>query len=128
MGSSIRNPGAWYRSIIESSNDAIIGKDLNGLVTSWNPAAERMFGYREEEIFGRPITQLIPRERHGEEKVILGRILQGEHIQHYETVRIRKNGANFPASISISPIRNSDGRLIGAAKIIRDISERKAAG
>lgn len=127
IGLSIRKPEAWYRSIIESSNDAIIGKDLNGLVTSWNPAAERMFGYRETEIYGQPITKLIPKERYGEEKVILSRILQGDHIQHYETIRIRKNGVFFPASISISPIRNADGDLIGAAKIIRDVSERKAA-
>jgi PAS domain S-box-containing protein len=116
-----------YRAVIESSDDAIIGKDLNGRVASWNPAAERMFSYTEQEILGQPITKLIPKQRLSEEKVILARILQGDQIQHYETTRLRKNADEFPASISISPIRCPQGNIIGAAKIIRDISERKAA-
>ncbi|MBS4052157.1 PAS domain S-box protein [Methylomonas rivi] len=122
---AVQKPEAWYQAIIESSNDAVIGKGLDGLVASWNPAAERIFGYREAEMLGQPITKLIPEERHGEEKIILGRILQGDHIQHYETIRIRKNGAYFPACISLSPIRNNAGKIVGAAKIIRDVTERK---
>ncbi|CAD6879986.1 hypothetical protein [Methylomonas albis] len=113
--------------MIESSEDAIIGKDLHGRVANWNSAAEQMLRYTEQEILGQPITKLIPKVLHSEEKVILGRILQGDQIQHYETIRRRKDEDEFPASISISPIRCPQGNIIGATKIIRDISKRKAA-
>lgn len=125
--SQINSTESWYRALIESSGDAIIGKDLHGRVASWNPAAERMFSYTEQEMLGQPITKLIPKQRISEEQVILARILQGDQIQHYETTRLRKNDDEFPACISVSPIRCPEGKIIGAAKIIRDITERKAA-
>jgi PAS domain S-box-containing protein len=125
--SQVNNTESWYRALIESSGEAIIGKDLNGRVASWNPAAERMFSYTEQEMLGQPITKLIPKQRINEEQVILARILQGDQIHHYETTRLRKNDDEFPACISVSPIRCPQGKIIGAAKIIRDITERKAA-
>jgi PAS domain S-box-containing protein len=124
---SWQNTDNWCRAMIESSEDAIIGKDLNGRVASWNPAAERMLGYTKQEILGQPISKLIREHRLSEEKVIFARILQGDQIQHYETTRLRKNADEFPASISVSPIRCPQGNIIGATKIIRDISKRKAA-
>jgi two-component system, chemotaxis family, CheB/CheR fusion protein len=111
-------------AIIESSDDAIISKDLNGIITSWNAAAERLFGYTPEEIVGKPITILIPPERHHEEPRILERIRRGEPINHYETVRCRKDGTLLDISVTISPLRNQSGEIIGASKIARDITDR----
>ncbi len=111
-------------AIVESSNDAIIGKDLNGIVTHWNRAATAMFGYRAEEILGHPIVVLFPPDRVAEEATILERIIRGEQVEHYETVRRRKDGSTFPASLTVSPIRDDAGTIVGASKILRDLSER----
>jgi PAS domain S-box-containing protein len=112
-------------SIVESSDDAILSKDLNGIITSWNRGAERIFGYSAEETIGKPVTILFPPERHGEEVTILERLRRGERIDHYETVRIRKDGSRVDISLTISPIRDAQGNIVGASKIARDISERK---
>ncbi len=112
-------------AIVASSDDAIVSKDLNGVVTSWNKAAERMFGYKAEEIVGRPITTIIPQELHGDEPRILAKIRAGERIEHFETVRVRKDGERIDVSLTISPIKDQRGKIIGAAKIVRDITQRK---
>jgi PAS domain S-box-containing protein len=112
-------------AIVESSEDAIISKDLNGIITSWNQAAERVFGYTAEEVIGKPITLLIPPERHDEEPGILARIQRGERIEHYETVRQHKDGSLLDISLTVSPIRDALGNIVGASKIARDITRRK---
>jgi PAS domain S-box-containing protein len=112
-------------SIVESSNDAIVGKDLNGIITSWNKGAEKMFGYVAEEVIGKPVTILIPPDRHDEEPAILDRIRHGECVEHYETVRQRKHGGRLDISLTISPIKDTKGKIIGASKVARDITERK---
>ena len=112
-------------AIVESSNDAIVGLTLAGLITSWNEAAERMYGYGEQEAVGKHITLIIPRALQQEEEEILEQLRQGSRIQHYETVRLRKDGRPIEVSLSISPIRDRAGTIIGAAKIARDITERK---
>jgi PAS domain S-box-containing protein len=114
-------------SIVESSDDAIISKDLNGIITSWNRGAERLFGYTAEEVIGKPVTILIPEDRMNEEPEILDRIRQGKRIDHYDTVRRRKDGSLIDISLTISPLKDADGRIIGASKIARDITERKRA-
>ena len=114
-------------SIIESSDDAIISKDLNGLITSWNRGAEELFGYTEQEVIGKPVTILIPSERIDEEPDILGRIRRGERITHYDTIRRRKDGRLIEISLSVSPIRDADGRIVGASKIARDVTDRNRA-
>jgi PAS domain S-box-containing protein len=112
-------------AIVESSEDAIVSKNLNGIVTSWNKAAERLFGYTAEEIIGRPITVLAVPERLNEMPAILQRIRQGERVEHYETLRRAKDGRLLNISLTISPIRNADGAIIGASKIARDITQQK---
>ncbi|MCM3873222.1 MAG: PAS domain S-box protein [Pyrinomonadaceae bacterium] len=112
-------------SIVESSEDAIISKDLNGVINSWNNAAERLFGYTAAEAIGRSVTMLIPPERFDEEPAILQQIAKGQFVSHYETVRRRKDGSQIDISLTISPLRNDEGVVIGASKIARDISERK---
>ena len=114
-------------SIIESSNDAIIGKDVDGIVTSWNRAAERIFGYSAEEAIGRPIAALAPPDRADETPAILAHIRRGERVEHFDTVRRGKDGRLVPISLTVSPIHDEDGRIVGASKIARDISERKRA-
>jgi PAS domain S-box-containing protein len=116
-----------FEAIVESSDDAIIAKSLDGIVTFWNPAAERLFGYRAHEIVGKPISVLMPIERHEDMESILGRIRQGERVEHYETVRVAKDGRRIPVSLSVSPVKDASGRIVGAAKIARDISDRKNA-
>jgi PAS domain S-box-containing protein len=126
----IRENEARYRgiaAIVESSEDAVLTKDLNGVITSWNHGAERLFGYTAEETIGKPITMLIPAERHDEEPTILGRIRRGERIDHYETVRQRKDGSTVDISLTVSPVRNPEGTIVGASKIARDITERRRA-
>ena len=113
-------------AIVESSDDAIVSKNLEGIVTSWNGGAERIFGYTAAEMLGRSITILIPQEREDEEPQILARIRRGERIDHYETIRRRKDGTRINVSLTVSPIRNSEGAVIGASKIARDITEQKA--
>src|SRR6202171_4607747 len=124
----IRESEARYRgiaAIVESSEDAVVTKDLNGVITSWNHGATRLFGYKAEEVIGKPITILIPAERHDEEPSILARIRSGERIDHYETVRRRKDGSTIDISLTVSPVRNPKGKIIGASKIARDITERR---
>jgi PAS domain S-box-containing protein len=116
-----------FEAIVESSDDAIISKNLEGVITSWNPAAERLFGYRAEEIVGKPISVLMPVERHDDMEAILGRIRRGERVDHYETVRVSKEGRKIAVSLSVSPVKDSSGRIVGAAKIVRDITGKKAA-
>jgi len=112
-------------AIIESSDDAIVSKDLNGTITSWNSAAVRMFGYTETEAIGRPIRMLIPPERQQEEDEVLRRIRSGQVVDHFETVRVRKDGSPIDISLTVSPIRDTDGTIVGASKIARDITDRK---
>ena len=113
--------------VVESSDDAIISKDLSGIITSWNRAAEQMFGYSAAEAIGQSIRMIIPAERQAEEDMVLGRIRAGEGVTHFETVRQRKDGTQLPISLTVSPIVDDAGRVIGASKIARDISERKQA-
>jgi PAS domain S-box-containing protein len=110
-------------AIVESSDDAIISKDLNGIVTSWNTSAERMFGYTSAEMVGTSITRIIPAERIGEEAFVLGRIRAGQRLEHFETVRQTKDGRRIEISLTVSPIRNDAGTVIGVSKIARDITE-----
>jgi PAS domain S-box-containing protein len=112
-------------AIIESSEDAIASKDLQGTITSWNKSAEKLFGYTAEEIIGRPVTLIIPPELHDDEALILGRIRAGERIEHFQTVRVHKNGRRVDVSLTVSPVRDEKGKIIGAAKIVRDISHQK---
>lgn len=116
---------ARLASIVQTSEDAIISKDLNGVVTSWNAGAERMYGYKPDEIIGKSILTLIPEDRVAEEDFILSRIRAGENVSHYETVRRRKDGTDLDISVTISPIRDPSGRIVGASKIARDITRRK---
>jgi PAS domain S-box-containing protein len=111
-------------AIVESSDDAIVSKTLDGIITSWNAAATRLFGYRPDEIIGRSILTIIPPELHAEEAMILGKLRMGERIDHYETRRVRKDGTLVDVSLTISPMRDSTGRIIGSSKIARDITER----
>ncbi len=112
-------------SIVESSDDAIVAKNLDGIITSWNTGAERLFGYLAEEIIGRSIKTIIPRENHSEEDAIIQRIKRGQRVEHYETVRQRKHGGRVEVSLTVSPIKDAVGKVIGASKIARDISDRK---
>jgi PAS domain S-box-containing protein len=116
-----------FEAIVEFSNDAIISKDLLGTVTTWNPAATRIFGYTAEEIIGKPVSILIPLERQDEEYEIIERIRRGECVDHYETVRRRKDGNLVNISLTISPIKDAEGTIVGASKIARDITESKRA-
>ncbi len=113
-------------SIVDSSDDAIISKSLDGVITSWNKSAVRLFGYSAEEAIGRRVTLIIPPERLDEETEILEKLRRGERFDHFETVRMRKDGTKFDVSLTISPVKDSLGRVIGASKVARDISERKS--
>jgi PAS domain S-box-containing protein len=113
--------------IIDSSDDAIVSKDLNGIIQSWNPAAERMFGYTADEAVGRSIRMIIPDERQGEEDFVLRQIRAGHPVRHLETVRRRKDGATLPISLTVSPVYNDAGEVIGASKIARDLTDRRSA-
>jgi PAS domain S-box-containing protein len=117
----------FLAAIVATSDDAIISKDLNGIINSWNEGARRIFGYEADEIIGQSILRLIPVELHHEEDFILGKIRAGERVEHFETTRMRKNGERFPISVTISPIRDDNGVVIGASKIARDISDRRRA-
>jgi PAS domain S-box-containing protein len=112
-------------SIVESSDDAIVSKNLDGIITSWNRGAERVFGYTAEEAVGQPITIVIPQDRQGEEREILTRIRRGERIDHFETIRQRKHGSLIVVSLTVSPVKNAEGKIVGASKIARDITEQK---
>jgi PAS domain S-box-containing protein len=121
------DPRFHLAAIVDSSDDPIISKDLNGTIISWNQAAERVFGYSAEEIIGQSILRLIPPDLQHEEDQILRKLRAGEQIDHHETVRVRKNGEKFSVSVTISPVRDASGHVIGASKIARDISERRKA-
>jgi PAS domain S-box-containing protein len=114
-----------FAAIVESSDDAIVGKDIHGIINSWNHGAERIFQYKPAEIIGKPITVLIPIERHPEELEILKRVRNGEQVKHFETVRRRKDGSLIDVSLTISPVKDANEKVVGASKIARDISERK---
>jgi PAS domain S-box-containing protein len=118
---------ARLAAIVESSDDAIISKDLNGMILSWNAGAERLFGYTPGEAVGRLITLIIPPERLDEERDILDRLRRGQRIEHFETVRARKDGLRLDISLTVSPVRDDEGRVVGASKVARDITERKRA-
>ena len=114
-------------SIVENSDDVIVSKNLDGIITSWNRAAERIFGYSAAEAIGQPITLVIPEDRQSEEREILTRIRRGERIDHFETVRRHKDGSSIVVSLTISPVKDAHGNIIGASKIARDITEHKRA-
>jgi len=118
---------ALLAAIVSSSDDAIISKTLDGIITSWNPAAQRMFGYTAAEMIGRPLAVLVPSDRADEEPTILGKLRRGERIDHFETRRQRKDGTVIDVSVSISPISDAEGKIVGASKIARDITQHKAA-
>lgn len=114
-----------FKAIVDSSDDAIVGKDLNGIIQSWNIGAEKIFGYKAEEVIGQPITILFPPENVDEEPSILARIRAGQRIDHYETVRKRKDGTLIDISLTVSPVKDNAGNIIGASKIARDITDKK---
>jgi PAS domain S-box-containing protein len=115
----------WLASIVESSDNAIVSKDLDGIITSWNRGAERIFGYAAHEVIGHPITIIIPKDRQDEEQAILTRIRSGERIDHLETIRRDKQGGSIAVSLTVSPIKNAEGKIVGASKSARDITEQK---
>jgi PAS domain S-box-containing protein len=117
----------WLAALVESADDAIVSKALDGAIRSWNPAAQRLFGYTPGEVIGRPISILAPPDRENEMPAILARIGRGEKIDRYDTVRRRKDGSLVDISLTVSPIRDETGRIAGASKIARDITERKQA-
>ena len=120
-----QNPEVWLAAIVESSDDAIIGKTLDSVIRSWNAGARRVFGYEANEIVGKTVYVLIPPDLHHEEPQIIARLLKGERVDHYETVRVRKDGTRIDVSLSVSPIRNASGTIVGAAKLARDVTEAK---
>ncbi|MBZ9773973.1 PAS domain S-box protein [Mesorhizobium sp. CO1-1-8] len=122
-----QNAAQRLAAIVESSHDAIVSKDLNGIISTWNRGAERLFGYSAAEVVGKPITIVIPDDRLDEEPLILGRIRRGELVDHFETVRRRKDGTLVNISLTISPVRDATGRVVGASKIARDITDQKMA-
>jgi PAS domain S-box-containing protein len=119
------NDAGHLAAIVESSDDAIVSKNLDGIINSWNQSAERLFGYRAEEAIGRHITLIIPPERRSEEDTIISRIRQGGRVDHFETFRQRKDGSLVEVSLTISPVKDSAGRIVGASKVARDITERR---
>jgi PAS domain S-box-containing protein len=121
------NPERLLSAIVDSSDDAIISKDLNGIITSWNGGAERIFGYTAEEMIGQPILWLIPENRREEEPMILSRLRNGERVNHFDTKRMRKDGKLIDVSLSVSPIRDDEGVIVGASKIARDITMQREA-
>ena len=124
-GQTLLDPRFHLAAIVDSADDAIVSKDLNGIVRSWNQGAYKIFGYTAEEMIGQPILRIIPDELHYEEDEILQKLRAGERIDHYETRRQKKNNEIIPVSVSISPIRDQAGQVVGASKIARDISDRK---
>src|SRR6185369_4796440 len=117
----------WLTALIESADDAIISKTLDGIITSWNNGAQRIFGYTADEVIGKPVTILIPKDHEDEEPAILARLRAGQRIEHYETIRVRKDGQLIDISLTVSPIKGPNGTIIGASKIARDITEQRQA-
>ncbi len=124
---TLRESQERTRAIVESSDDAIISKTLDGIITSWNRGAEKLFGYSSQEAVGRPMLMIFPPDHADEEPEILKKIARGESVDHFETVRVRKDGQPVDVSVSLSPLKDSDGKIIGASKIARDITARKQA-
>lgn len=124
---TVENLSEYLAAIVENSDDAIITKNLQSIIQTWNGGAERLFGYTAEEAVGQPIMMLIPRDRQHEEADIIARLHRGERIEHFETFRRRKNGSLVPISLTISPVRNASGEVIGASKVARDITQQRAA-
>ncbi len=118
---------ARLAALVESSDDGLFGQDVNGIITSWNRGAEQIFGYRTDEIVGTPIMRLIPAEAQAEERELQRKIAAGERVGNFETMRQAKDGRQFPVSITVSPLKDGDGKVIGASKVVRDISERAQA-
>jgi PAS domain S-box-containing protein len=114
-------------AVVESSHDAIVSKTLDGVITSWNKGAERLFGYTAEEAVGQNITLIIPLDHRDEERTIVERLTRGERVDYFETVRMRKDGSLLDVALTISPMKDSAGRIVGASKLARDITERKRA-
>src|SRR5215813_9263418 len=110
-------------AIVESSDDAIVSKTLAGIITSWNAGAERMFGWPAHMAIGKHITLIVPEDRHAEEDEVLARLRRGERTEHFETVRVARNGRLIDVSLTVSPVRDRAGRIVGASKIARDVSE-----
>ena len=127
MSESLNAAAYRLAAIVESSDDAIVSKSLEGIITSWNRSAERMFGYTADEIIGKSITTIIPADRLGEETLVMSRIRAGLPVEHYERSRQRKDGSLIPISLTVSPIHDADGKVIGASKIARDITDRRRA-
>jgi len=125
--SPLTDAAALLPAIVQSADDAIVTKDLGGTITSWNHAAERMFGYTAEEAVGRSIRLIIAPDRYSEEDAVLDRIRRGDSVDHYETVRVRRDGALIAVSLTVSPVRSVTGEIIGASKIARDITDRRRA-
>lgn len=123
--SGFETPGSLLESIVQSSDDAIITKTLDGIITSWNPAAERIFGYKPEEIVGTSILNLIPEDLQSEEQTIIERIQSGKRIDHFETVRLTRGGERLDVSVTISPLKDASGKVVGASKVLHNIGERK---
>src|SRR5215204_1215609 len=117
----------WLSALIDSADDAIISKTLEGIITSWNQGAERMFGYTADEVIGKPVTILIPKGHENEEPAILARLRAGERMEHYETIRVRKDGQLVDISLTVSPIKGPNETIVGASKIARDITEQRQA-
>jgi len=117
----------WLTALIESADDAIISKTLDGIITSWNQGAERIFGYTADEVIGKPVTILIPKDHEDEEPAILARLRAGKRIEHYETIRVRKDGQLLDISLTVSPIKGPNGEIVGASKIARDVTEQRQA-
>lgn len=123
----IQDAAAWLAAIVENSDDAILSKTLDGVITSWNPGAARLFGFTADEAIGQPITIIIPEDRRSEETTIIGKIRQGDRVEHFETVRRRKDGTPVDISLTVSPVRDREGCIIGASKIARDVTETRRA-
>lgn len=118
---------ARLAAVVAGSDDAILAKDLTGVITDWNAAAERMYGYSSEQAIGRPVAMLVPTERRDEDLELLKRVLDGEPVDHFETERVRGDGSRVPVSLTVSAVRNADGAITGASTIARDVTERRAA-
>ena len=121
------SPPLAFAEIVNSSDDAIITKDLDGIITSWNPGAERLFGYTSIEAIGHHVTMLMPPDRYNEEPGILARLRAGERIDHYETIRRRKDGSLIDISLTVSPVKDENGIVVGASKVARNITDRRLA-
>lgn len=119
---------SWLAAIVQSSHDAIIGESLDGIITSWNPSAERVFGYTAAEVIGRPITLLAPAGLRDEQTQMLQQLRAGEYVDDFETTRVRKDGAVIDVSLTISPIRDPSGKIIGLSKVVRDVTDANKNG